>query len=314
MLNSSHRLNVHYGGAEANVASILANLGHCVHFATKLPDSPLGDAAVRTLHANDVDTSQVLRGGSRIGVYYLESGDSLRYSKIIYDRLNSAIAEMDIGEWDFDKLFDGVTLFHITGITFALSEKWRQYGQKLIQEAFNRNIQISLDINFRPSMWTIGQAKSAISHVLPKISYCCANYLDARNFFDIDPSIARPGNMEICYQKINQRFPNIKALYATNRHVISTSDNSLQGIFWKDGQFIASKSYQLIPIVDRIGGGDAFAAGILHGILQNMNLEKTVDFAIAIALLKHTVKGDWIPISERYVLDWLKTPNGDVKR
>lgn len=314
LLNSSYKLNVNYGGSEANVATGLANLGHSVRFASKVPDSPLGDAAVRTLHTNGVDTSFVLRGGNRIGVYYLEKGDSLRFSKVIYDREGSAIAEMDIREWDFDRLFQNVSLFHLSGITFALSEKWRGYGQQLVRAACDRGIPVSFDINFRSKMWSLEEARASICPILPMVSYCCANYLDARHFFGVDAAVARPGNMEAVYREISSRFPHMNALYATDRHVFSTSDNNLQGMLWKDGRFVTSKNYQLMPIVDRIGGGDAFVAGTLHGILKGMAPEEIVRFATATALLKHTVNGDWIPISEREVLEWLDAPNGEVKR
>lgn len=314
LLNSSYKLNVNYGGSEANVASVLANLGHHVRFASKVPDSPLGDAAVRTLHTNHVDTSFVLRGGRRIGVYYLEKGDSLRFSRVIYDRQDSAVSQMDVREWDFDRLFQHVSLFHISGITFALSEKWSHFGQELVKAAYDRGIPVSFDINFRQKMWSLEHAKASICPILPMVSYCCANYLDAHNFFKVDASIARADNMEACYREISGRFPHMKALYATDRHVFSTSDNNLQGMLWKDGRFVTSKNYQLLPIVDRIGGGDAFVAGMLHGILSGMEPEQTVRFGTATALLKHTVNGDWIPISERDVLEWLDAPDGEVKR
>ncbi|MCQ2009475.1 sugar kinase [Sporolactobacillus sp. STSJ-5] len=314
LLTNSRKFNVNYGGAEANVASTLSNFGHCVHFASKLPDTALAEAALRALHTSLVDTSQVLKGGSRMGVYYLEKGSSLRPSTVIYDRQRSAIAEMDIHEWNIDELFRDVSLFHITGITFAISEQWHHFGQQLIEEAYNRDIPVSFDINFRSSMWTLEEARKSICPILPMLSFCCANYLDARNFFSIDPSIARQDRMETCYSEISKKFPNLKALYATNRNVVSTSNNMLQGILWNRGRFVSSPNYQLIPIIDRIGGGDAFAAGILHGILKHMSSECMLQFAMATTLLKHTVNGDHISISERDVQKWLESSGGEVKR
>ncbi|BBN97921.1 sugar kinase [Sporolactobacillus terrae] len=314
LLMNSNQLNVHYGGAEANVASTLGNFGHQIYFASKLPNSPLADAAIRNLRANAVDTSHVLRGGSRLGVYYLEKGSSLRPSKVIYDRKHSALADMSLNEWDFDQLFFDVRLFHITGITFALAEKWHQFGQHLIEEAYHRGIPVSFDINFRSSMWTLEMARRSICPILPMISYCCANYLDARNFFSIDSSIARQDRMEACYDEVSRKFPNLKAIYATNRSVVSASDNTLQGVLWDRGHFVESPSHRLAPIVDRIGGGDAFVAGILHGILKSMTAEDTLHFAMSAALLKHTIKGDHSLLSEQDVQSWICSSNGEVKR
>ncbi|MDD9147750.1 MULTISPECIES: sugar kinase [unclassified Sporolactobacillus] len=314
LLNSSRQLNANYGGSEANVASILSNFGHSVVFASKLPDSPLGMAALRVLHANQVDTSAVLFGGERIGIYFLEQGNSLRFSRVIYDRKASSICEMNMSEWDLDKLFADVSLFHISGITFALSEAWHLNGQKLVQAAYERGIPVSFDINFRQAMWSLETARKSICPILPMITYCCANYLDAHNFFGIDSAQARPEQMEACYRRIADKYPNIRALYATNRHVFSTSNNELQGILWKDGHFVQSKNYRLFPIVDRIGGGDAFVAGILHGILTERPAEVILPFAMAASLLKHTISGDWISLSARDIQTWLDSPNSEVKR
>lgn len=314
LLNNSHQLAVNYGGSEANVASILSNFGHSVTYASKLPDSPLGTAVIRNLHANHVDTSFLLTGGERLGIYFLEQGNSLRFSNVVYDRKNSSICQMDLSEWDMDQIFDDVSLFHISGVTFALSEKWHVQGRFLVEEAHRRGIPVSFDVNYRQAMWSLEEAKASIRPILPLITYCCANSLDARYFFNADASLARPEQMEACYWQITEKYPNIKALYATNRQVFSTSNNELQGILWKDGQFVTSKHYQLLPIVDRIGGGDAFVAGILHGIMSQMSAEQTVRFGTAVSLLKHTVNGDWISLSAQDVQEWLDSPSSEVHR
>lgn len=314
LLNNSHHLAVNYGGSEANVASILSNFNHEVAYASKLPDSSLGTAVIRNLHANHVDTSFLLTGGDRLGIYFLEQGNSLRFSNVVYDRKNSSICQMDVHEWDFDELFADVSLFHISGVTFALSEKWHKQGQILVEEAYTRGIPVSFDVNFRQAMWSLEEAKASICPILSRVSYCCANYLDAHNFFGVDSAFARPDNMEACYRQISERYPNIQALYATNRHVFSTSNNELQGLLWKDGHFVKSKKYQLLPIVDRIGGGDAFVAGTLHGILSHLPVEQIVHFATAVSLLKHTINGDWISLSDKDVLEWINSPNSEVHR
>ncbi|GER65920.1 sugar kinase [Weizmannia acidilactici] len=314
LLSCSQSLNVNYGGSEANVASTLAHFGHDVSFASMVPNSPLGTAAVRNLRANGIDTSHLLFGGKRLGIYFLEQGSTLRNSKVIYDREHSSFCQMDIHEWDFDRLFENVSLFHISGITFALSESWKKNGQILVKAAYDRGIPVSFDINFRQAMWTLEEAKEAIIPILPMVSYCCANYMDARNFFEIDASVAVPGNMEECYRKISQIYPNIRALYATDRYVISPSCNELQGMLWIKGEFKKSERYHLFPIVDRIGGGDAYVAGILHGILTGMEAEQTVQFATAASVLKHSINGDMLPLTERDVKSWLDTPGREVVR
>ncbi|WP_018664998.1 sugar kinase [Heyndrickxia acidiproducens] len=314
LLNSSHSLQVHYGGAEANVASALANLGHSVSFASKLPDSPLGMAVVRGLRANGIDIAPVLFGGKRLGVYFVEQGNGPRYSKVIYDRACSSFCEMGIKEWNFDKLFAGVELFHITGITFALSKAWQKNGQILVREAHKRSIPVSFDFNYRPSMWPLEEAIAAIRPILPMISYCCINYLDARNFFGINEAIAVPDHMEACYREISRMYPNFRAIYATNRQVVNTSHHQLQGLLWMKGKFAKTKQYQINPVTDRIGGGDAFVAGMLHGILEGMEITENVQFATGMSLLKHTIKGDSISLNVSNIQEWLNSTNREVRR
>ncbi|NWN95409.1 MAG: sugar kinase [Bacillus sp. (in: Bacteria)] len=314
LLSCSHSFNVNYGGAEANVATTLASFGHDVAFASKVPDSPLGAAAVRSLRASGIDTSRLLMGGNRLGIYFLEQGGTLRNSKVIYDRESSSFSQMDIGEWDFDRLFADVALFHLTGITFAVSESWKYYGQILVKAAFDRGIPVSYDINYRPAMWTMEEARAAIIPILPMLTYCCANYLDARNFFGIDASVAVPGNMEACYREISRKYPNLRALYATDRNVISPTCHELQGMLWTGGVFIQSRRYRMEQIVDRIGGGDAYAAGMLHGFLTGMDPEETVQFAAATSVLKHSVNGDALPLSADEVRSWEGASGREVVR
>lgn len=314
LLSCSHSLDVNYGGSEANVASGLAHFGHDVQFATKVPESPLGMAVLNSLRSNGIDTSQILFGGNRIGIYFLEQGEALRNSKVIYDRGNSSFCCMDIQEWDFDQLFENISLFHISGITFALSKSWNHYGKVLVKEAHNRGIPVSFDINYRQAMWTIEEAKEVIIPILPMLSFCCANYLDARNFFEIDKSVAVPENMKECYRIIKQKYPNIRSLYSTDRRVISASYNELQGMIWIDGVFKKSKRYKILPIVDRIGSGDSFVAGILHGIISGMDAEQIVQFGTAASVLKHSVNGDILPLTEKDVQTWISTSKREVVR
>lgn len=314
LIMQSHNLEVNYGGAEANVAIGLAYFGHRVQYASKIPDSPFGKTIVQHLRMHHVGTDQILIGGERLAIYFVEKGSSQRSSKIIYDRKHSSIAAMTKNEWDFDDLFNGIDLLHLSGITFGLSQWWRTFGQTLVKEAHKRNIQISFDINFRPTMWTIEEAKAAIIPILPMISFCSANYLDAKNFFGIHSDTAVPDQMAACYEKIHEKYPNIKAFYATKRNVVSSSDNDLTGVLWKKGKFVTSPTFHISPIVDRIGGGDAFAAGILHGLLSGLPASDIVRFGTAAAVLKHTIKGDYIQFTAREVQEWLDSDNNEIKR
>ncbi|MFC4770429.1 sugar kinase [Enterococcus hermanniensis] len=310
----AHSFRAHYGGGEANVAISLANYGHHVSFASKVPENHLGKAAIEHLRRSGVDTQFMLAGGERLGTYYLEMGSGARASQVIYDRKGSSFAEMTALEWDIDQLFKDVAIFHISGITPALSDTWRSMTLDLIKAAKNSGCLISLDINYRQKLWGTNGCKAFLKEVLPLIDICSAGKLDAQYLLEISPYTGSDNEMIYYNEQMHQLYPNIKIFYSTIRTVYSASHNDLVGTFWSNGKYVESRVHTINPIVDRIGGGDAFAGGILHGILTNQEPQQIVDFATAASALEHTVFGDENQFSESEIIAYMASSSGEVLR
>lgn len=291
-------LNLHYGGAEANVAVNLSNLNHKTTYFTKVPDNKLSRAAIKHVGKYGVDASTVIFGGDRLGSYFLETGIGARPTTVIYDRANSAISQMKLNEVDMDALLEGKTLLHITGITAALSEDARELTFELVKRANAKGIKVNYDVNYRAKLWTVEEASAFLKKVLPYVNYLSAGKLDAINFLGIKEADENvEDELGYYYTEIKKMYPNIEIMYSTLREVISSTHNKLQGTFWQDGRTTYSKVYNMDDIVDRIGGGDAFAAGVLHGILADKGAEYTIGFATAFSVLKHSVYGDACPFT-----------------
>lgn len=277
--------DIHMGGAESNVAINMANLGYKTIFASIVPDNPIGAMAIEHLNRYHVDTHFVAIKGNRLGTYYLESGSGLKAPSVIYDREYSSFANGK-HEWDLQSLFEGVSLLHVSGITIALSEYWLDTTIQIIQFAKDNGIKVSFDMNYRAKLWDSDKAKKGYQRILPLIDYCSAGQLDAIAFFDVKKSV------QDYYSDMKKKYPNIEVFYATNRTVISASHHQLQGQIWKNGSLYTSRIFDIYPIIDRIGAGDAYTAGILHGILSNNSLNDIVDFGTISAVLKHSIHGD----------------------
>lgn len=310
-LDESTEFAAHYGGGEANVAVSLANFDHQVGFASKVPDNPLGYAVKKHLNKYGVDTSSLLFGGERLGTYYLEKGAGLRGANVIYDRACSSFSEMQELEWNSIELFEGVNILHISGITPALSAKWQNLMVQLIKKAREYDVKVSLDINYRGKLWSVDECGAFIRKIAHYIDYCSAAKLDALNFFKI--SEKKDAGLDYYYQAIAESYPNIKVFYSTKRKVFDAQHNQLQGNLYQNGKLYQSKMYDINHIVDRVGGGDAFTAGILHGLIKYDDPKKTIDFATAASILKHTVSGDCNLFTEKEVQDFLDT-SGEIKR
>ncbi|WP_086314641.1 2-dehydro-3-deoxygluconokinase [Enterococcus sp. 7F3_DIV0205] len=314
-LVQSQSLQAHYGGGEANVGISLANYGHDVLFASKVPDTALGDAVFKHLQRYQVDTRFLLTGGPRLGTYYLEAGVGERAASVIYDRAGSSFAEMVMLEWDLADLFQDVTIFHISGITPALSENWRMMTLELMKQAKKAGCKISFDINYRGKLWTQKEAGETLKQLLPYVDYCSAGKLDAIYLLGI---AEMQGNeqeeVSFYYRQMQQMFPNIQVFYSTKRNVQSASANQLIGTLWQENQYYQSQIHEITPIVDRVGAGDAFAAGILHGLLVEMPSQGTVDFATAASALKHTIHGDCNQFSKEEVMNFLAVGSGKIIR
>lgn len=304
----------HYGGAEANVAVNLANFDHDVAFASKVPDNALGLAAKRHLQKYGVKTNELLFGGNRLGTYYLDSGVGERSSAVIYDRANSSFASVQEMEWDFEQLFENVNILHVSGITPSLSEKLAEITMNMVKEAKKRDIKVSFDINFRSKLWNHEQASKVISNILPYVDYCSAGKMDAIYLLGIPETHSGQNDTDYYYQKMHEKFSNIQVFYSTNREVHSATSNTLQGTLWKDGKTYLSKVHKLEPIIDRVGGGDSFSAGILHGLLTGADLNYTVSFATAYSSLKHTVFGDCNPFTVKEVENLMENGTAKINR
>ena len=291
-----------YAGGEANVAVSLANYGIQASFVTALPNNDIGDAAISSLHALNVDTAHVVRGGDRVGIYFLESGAVSRGSKVIYDRGNSAFAKIKKGAIDWNKVFEGVTWFHWTGITPAVSEGAAEVCKEACEVASKKGITISTDLNYRNKLWKWGKSAGEIMDEL--VRYCdiiLGNEEDADMVFGIKPIgvDVKSGHVEgAAYESVGKqlmaKFPRAKKVIITLRGSISASHNSWSGVLWNGQKLFQAPTYQITHIVDRVGGGDSFMGGLIYGLITYpQNEQKALDFAVAASCLKHTIKGDF---------------------
>ncbi len=291
-----------FGGAEANVAVSLANYGVHAAFVTKLPAHEIGQAALNGLRKFGVDTSMIVRGGDRIGIFYCEKGASQRPSKVIYDRANSAISLAQPSEFDWAHIFEGVDWFHFTGITPALSDSAAKICTEACKEAKKRNILISCDLNFRKKLWSKEKAGQVMGELCKYVDYCIANEEDAKDVFGIEADntdiyggkLDRDGYISVA-KKLTDRF-GFKGVAITLRESISANDNNWSGMLYTDGKAYFSKKYA-IHIVDRVGGGDSFGGGLIYSLLSGADPQKAIEFAVAASCLKHSIEGDYNMVS-----------------
>lgn len=300
------RLEATFGGAEANVAVSLANFGEDVAFVSKLPTHEIGQSAINSLRKFGVDTSFVARGGERVGIYYCEKGASQRPSKVIYDRAGSAIATATGDDFDWDKIFDGAKWFHFTGITPALSDTLSGIVLQAVKSAKERGITVSCDLNFRKKLWSKEKAKEVMSEICKYVDVCIANEEDAKDVFGIEAEntdiesgkLNEQGYVSVAKQLVD-KF-GFKAVAITLRESISANDNYWSGMLYTDGKAVFSRKYAM-HIVDRVGGGDSFGAGLIHSLLAGKNVTDAIEFAVAASCLKHSIEGDYNMVSKEEV-------------
>jgi len=313
-------LEATFGGAEANVAVSLANFGDDVAFVTKLPKHEIGQAAVNSLRKFGVDTSYVVRGGDRVGVYYCEKGASQRPSKVIYDRAGSAIATAKAYEFDWEKIFENVEWFHFTGITPALSDELAKITLEAVKSAKDKGITVSCDLNFRKKLWTSEKACEVMSEICKYVDLLIANEEDAKDVFGIEAentdiesgTLNRDGYVSVAKQ-LTEKF-GFKAVAITLRESINANDNNWSGMLYVGGNAFFSKKYA-IHIVDRVGGGDSFGAGLIHSMLSGAYAQDAIEFAVAASCLKHSIEGDYNLVSEQEVKALAKgSGSGRVQR
>ena len=301
--SQTNSFDIVYGGGESNVAVSLANYGIPVEFVTRIPKSEIGECALMELRKRGVGTSHIVLGGERLGIYFMETGAVNRSSNVVYDRTNSAMAELKSGMINWDKVFDGVSWFHWTGITPAISKNAADVCLEAVKIASDKGLTISTDLNYRSKLWKYEGNRNEIMTELT--SYCdiiLGNEEDTEMHFGIKPEdldINKQGNeinseafLSVCNQMM-KKFPRAKKIIITLRGSISASHNSWAGILYDGKKMYESIQYQITDIVDRIGGGDSFMGGLIYGFLNYPNEDqKALDFAVAASCLKHTIKGD----------------------
>lgn len=300
--SQANSFDVVYGGGESNVAVSLANYGIPAEFVTRLPNNDIGDCALQELRKRGVGTQHILRGGERLGIYFLEMGAVSRGSKVIYDRAHSSISTIKKGEIDWEKVFDGAGWFHWTGITPALSQGAADVCLEAIQAANQLGVTVSTDLNYRAKLWKYGKKPSEIMPALVEgCDVILGNEEDAEKHFGIHPenvditkgeSMDSQAYLSVCKQ-LMERFPRAKKVITTLRGSISASHNTWAGVLYNGKDFLESATYQITHIVDRVGGGDSFMGGLIYGLLTYPdNDQKALDFAVAASCLKHTIFGD----------------------
>lgn len=293
----SDSFDVTYGGGEANVAVALSNYGLNGVFVTKVPDNALGQAAINHIRRYGVDTQFIVRGGARLGIYFLETGASMRASQVIYDRAGASVAEMDISEFDFDKILEGASWFHTTGITPALSEKAAALTEAALKAAKAKGITTSIDLNYRKKLWSKEKAREVMTRLCQFVDVCIGNEEDADTTlgFKAKGTDVTKGELNLdgykdVFQQMKEKF-GFKYIASTLRESHSASDNGWSALVYDGREFYHTKSYE-VRIVDRVGSGDSFASGFIYGLVTGMPMADAAEFGVAASALKHTIPGD----------------------
>ena len=296
------KLEATFGGGEANVAVSLANYGIPVEFVSIIPQNDIGDTCLMNLKKYGVGTNFILRGGERVGIYFIEKGSVSRASKVIYDRAYSSISQIKKGMIDWDMAFNDATWFHWTGITPAISQGTADVCKEAIQKANKKGILVSCDLNYRKKLWKYGKS---VTEVMPEMVKECdivlGNEEDAEKVLGIKAEgvDATTGHVEAeaylsVSKKIMKQYPKVKKVITTLRGSISADHNTWSGILYNGSDLFKAPTYEITHIVDRVGGGDSFMAGLIYGLLTYKNDdEKALDFAVAASCLKHTIYGDF---------------------
>ena len=300
----SNKFEATFGGAEANVAVSLANYNQDVSYVSKLPNNEIGQMAINSLRQYGVNTSHIIRGGNRVGIYYCEKGASQRPSKVIYDRAYSSIALAKKEDFDWDDIFNDADWFHFTGITPALSKEVAEITLEACKAAKEKGIVVSCDLNFRKKLWSNKEANETMSKLCKYVDICIANEEDAKDVFAIEAKdtdintgkLNKEGYVSVAEQ-LCQRF-NFKYVAITLRESISANDNNWSAMLYnaKEGKAYFSKKYA-IHIVDRVGGGDSFGAGLIYALRNSYKDQDAIEFAVAASCLKHSIEGDYNLVS-----------------
>ncbi|NCI51614.1 sugar kinase [Sediminibacterium roseum] len=290
-------LDVTYGGGEANVAVALCNYGLNGVFVTKVPDNALGQAAINHIRRYGVDTQFIARGGKRLGIYFLETGASMRASQVIYDRAGASVAEMEISEFDFDKIFEGADWFHTTGITPALSDKAAALTLAALKAAKAKGITTSIDLNYRKKLWSKEKAREVMTQLCQYVDVCIGNEEDADTTlgFKAEGTDVTKGELNLdgyksVFKQMKDKF-GFKYIASTLRESHSASDNGWSALVYDGNEFYHTRQYE-VRIVDRVGSGDSFASGFIYGLVTGLPMNEAAEFGVAASAIKHTIPGD----------------------
>lgn len=296
--SQSNSFDVVYGGGEANVAVSLANYGLDAYFVSKLPKHEIGQCAVEALRKQNVKTDYIARGGDRVGIYFLETGASMRPSKVVYDRANSAISEAEISDFDFDAIFKDAEWFHFTGITPALGPKAAALTEAALIAAKKHGVTVSVDLNYRKKLWTPAEAQKVMTPLMKYVDVCIGNEEDAEKVLGFKPgeTNVEKGELELAgymdmFSRMQEKF-NFKYVATSLRESYSASDNGWSALIYDGKEFYHSKKYE-VRIVDRVGGGDSFASGLIYGLISGKDYKNALEFGVAASALKHTIFGDF---------------------
>ena len=317
----SPMLEATFGGGEANVAISLANYGMDAEFLTVLPKNDIAECCIRELRYFGVDTKKIVRSEGRMGIYYLEGGANQLPSKVVYDRAYSSIALAKPGDIDWDKAFEGVDWFHITGITPAISESAMELSLEAVKEAKKRNITVSCDLNYRKNLWKYGKKASEVMRELAKyVDVAIANEEDVQKSLEITVDVnVESGELDrkkykALGNKVLESYPNMKCIAITLRESHSADWNGWAACLNDGKDFYVSKKYEIRDIIDRVGGGDAFASGLIYAMLHNYKAMDMINFAVASSAIKHTIHGDANITDDVSSIRNLMNMNYDIKR
>src|SRR3978361_1142846 len=312
--------DVSYGGGEANVAAARCNYGLNGTFVSKVPANPIGQAAINHLRRYGVDTQFVARGGKRLGIYFLETGASMRASQVIYDRADAAISEVDISEFDFDKILDGADWFHTTGITPALSDKSAALTDAALKAAKAKGITTSIDLNYRKKLWSKEKAREVMTELCKYVDVCIGNEEDADTTlgFKAKDTDVTKGELDLVgfkdvFRQMKDKF-GFKYIASSLRESHSASDNGWSALVYDGNEFYHTKQYE-VRIIDRVGSGDSFASGFIYGLVTGMPMKDAAEFGVAASAIKHTIHGDLNHATRKEVMDLVKgDASGRVQR
>ena len=289
--------DVTYGGGEANVAAALCNYGLQGVFVSKVPDNAIGQAAINHLRRYGVDTQFVAHGGKRLGIYFLETGASMRASQVIYDRADASISEADIADFDFDKIFEDAVWFHTTGITPALSDKAAALTEAALKAAKAKGITTSIDLNYRKKLWSKEKAREVMTRLCQYVDVCIGNEEDADTTLgfiskgtDVTKGELNLDGYKDVFRQMKEKF-GFKYIASTLRESHSASDNGWSALVYDGTEFYHTKEYE-VRIIDRVGSGDSFASGFIYGLVSGMEMKDAAEFGVAASALKHTIPGD----------------------